>query len=198
MRGKAVRIQPRSPTGFTRGANDRDPVGLALVTAADVDILPPRARMSTTANILRVLGDVTPAGSRPLAPVLEMLRMSNRIAIVSDFLGDADALLESAKELVASGREVFAVHIVAREELEPRDFGRLVIDPEEETIRRPFDRAALARYRNAFASWREELAASWPAAGVFYQLAITDEPAEEVIRRVVTPSAPAAVTHASS
>jgi len=177
---------------------DRDPVGIAVATGDDLQILPPRARMSTAANVLGLLSNTTPAGSRALAPVLTMLRTSNRIAIVSDFLGDAEALLEVAKEMVASGREVFAVHIVARDELEPRDVGSLVIDPEEDTIRRPLDDAGVVEYKAAFARWREELAASWRAAGAVYHLAVTDDAAERVIRTVVTPTATAADTPAAS
>jgi uncharacterized protein (DUF58 family) len=177
---------------------DRDPVGLAVVSGGDLQLLPPRARMSTTANVLRMLMDVVPSGARPLAPVLAMLRTSNRIAIVSDFLGDAEALLEQAGEMVASGREVFAVHVVAREELEPRDLGNLVVDPEEETVRRPLDATGLAEYRRAYAEWREALAASWRAAGAVYQLAVTDQPADGIIRQVVTPAAISADTSTPS
>jgi len=173
---------------------DRDPVGLAVVGGTGVEVLPPRSATNTVANIQRVLGGVVPSGSRPLAPVLAMLRTSRRGAIISDFLGDADALLERAAELVAAGREVFAVHIVAREELEPRTLGSLVVDPEEEAIRRPLDEDGLEEYRSAFARWREELASSWRAEGIVYPLAITDEPADQVIRRIVTSAATAAVT----
>lgn len=177
---------------------DRDPVGIAVASGAELQVLPPRARMSTTANVLRLLAATTPSGSRPLAPVLAMLRTSQRIAIVSDFLGDAEALLETAREMVASGREVFAVHVVAREELEPRDVGNLVVDPEEETIRRPLDESGVAEYQRAFAQWRAELAASWRAAGAVYHLAVADEAADRVIRQVVTPAATAAVSPTAS
>jgi len=177
---------------------DRDPVGIAVASGGELQILPPRARMSTAANVLGLLSNTTPSGSRPLAPVLAMLRTSNRIAIVSDFLGDADALLEMAKEMVASGREVFAVHVVSRAELAPRDIGSLVVDPEEDTIRRPLDDSGVAEYQAAFTRWREELAAAWRAAGAVYHLAIDDDPADRVIRQVVTPTATSAVSPAAS
>jgi uncharacterized protein (DUF58 family) len=169
---------------------DRDPVGLAVVSGADVEILPPRARLSVTANAFKVLSATTPSGSRPLAPVLPALRSSSRIAIISDFLGDAEALLDVVGEMVVSGREVFAVHVIAREELEPTELGNLVVDPEDSTVRRPLDEAGAAEYRRAFATWRAALAERWRAAGVVYHLAITDEAAAQVVRRVVTPAAP--------
>ena len=178
--------------------NDRDPVGLVVVGGDGVEVLPPRARVSTTANMLRVLSGVTPAGSRPVAPVLPMLRSSRRLALITDFLSDADALLDRASELIAVGREVFAVHIVAREELAPREVGVLVVDPEDESIRRPLDDAGIAQYRDAFARWREDLAARWRAAGVVYHLAVTGEPPDRVVRRVVTPTATAATSASQS
>jgi len=175
--------------------NDRDPVGLAVVGAAGAELLPPRARLSTVANFVRVLNGIEPAGATPLAPTLAALRAHNRIAIISDFLGDAEALREVAAELIAAGREVHVIHVVAREELEPRELGSLVVDPEaEERVRRPLDEAGLAEYQRAFGEWREALAAEWRAAGAYYQLALTDEPVDQLIRRIVTPAATAAET----
>lgn len=177
---------------------DRDPVGLAVVSGDDAQVLPPRARMSTTANVLRILSAITPSGSRPLTPVLTSLRTSARVVIVSDFLGDADDLLELAKQMVAGGREVYAVHVVAREELDPGNLNSLVVDPEEATIRRPFDEAGLAEYRSAFGAWRESLAASWRAAGAVYHMAVTGAPVDRTIRQIVTPAAVSAVSHSPS
>jgi len=178
--------------------NDRDPVGLAVVGAAGAELLPPRARLSAVANILRVLSAIRPAGATPLAPTLAALRGHHRMAIISDFLGDAEALREVAAELIAAGREIHAIHIVAREELEPRGLGGLVVDPEaEEGVRRPLDEAGLAEYRRAFGEWREALAGAWRAAGAYYQLALTGEPADQLIRRIVTPAATAATATAS-
>jgi hypothetical protein len=122
-----------------------------------------------------------------LAPVLASVRTSKRVAVVSDFLGDADALLESARELVASGREVYAVHVVASEELDPRPRAEVVSDPEDATLKRPLDSSTVGEYREAFAAWRDQLAARWRAAGVRYALATTDEPPERVLRRIVAP-----------
>lgn len=177
---------------------DRDPVGLAVVSETGVRVLAPRARMSVTANVLRVLNETEPAGSRPLTPVLELLRSSDRIAIISDFLGDADELLEASAQKIVSGCEVFAVHVVADEELDPEDTGNIVVDPEEESIRRPFDASGLDEYRRAFAAWRQDLATRWSAAGAVYQLATTGEPVDRVIRRVVSPSGTSAEAHVAS
>lgn len=168
---------------------DGDPVGIAIVAGDETRLLPPRTRGGTVANVLHTLMDVRPSGSVPLAPVLAVLRSSRRIAIVSDFLGDAEALLAQARELIASGREVFAVHVVAREELEPPMRGAVIVDPEDAGTRRPFDAAAIAEYVETFARWRESLAAEWRAAGAVYHLAVTDDPPDQAVRHIVSPVA---------
>jgi uncharacterized protein (DUF58 family) len=169
---------------------DGDPVGIAIA-GTETTALPPRTRRGTVANILRALTDARPGGSAPLAPVVAALRSSRRIAIVSDFLGDADDVFARARALFADGREVYAVHVVAAEELDPGVAG-VVIDPEDAHVRRPLGESELAEYRGAFATWREELARRWHDAGAVYHLARTDEAPERVVRRVVTPAAPSA------
>lgn len=169
---------------------DGDPVGVAIA-GSDTTALPPRNRRGTVAQILRVLTETRAGGSVPLAPVVAALRSSRRIAILSDFLGDADDVLAQSRELIASGREVYAVHVVAAEELDPELAG-VVIDPEDAHVRRPLGESELADYRGAFASWREQLARRWHDAGAVYHVAITNEAPERIVRRVVTPPAPSA------
>ncbi len=166
---------------------DNDPAGIAIVGGGDIRSLPPRTRRGTVANVLKLLVETAPGGSAPLAPVLAMVRSSRRVAIVSDFLGDADALVDRARELVASGREVHAVHIVAAEELDPDPAHAVVNDPEEPGLTRPLDASTMGEYREAFAAWRAGLAARWRAAGVAYTLATGGEAPERIVRRIVAP-----------
>lgn len=164
---------------------DGDPIGFA--TPPPGSVVPPRTRRGTVGHILQLLLQTAPAGRAPLAPLLATLRSSRRIAIVSDFLGDADELLEQARELAAGGREIYAIHVVAREELDPTPPPRqtVVTDPEDPSIRRALDKSAIPLYQDAFARWRESLAVAWRGAGAVYALATTGEAPERVVRRVV-------------
>ncbi len=166
---------------------DNDPAGIAIVGGGGTRSLPPRTRRGTVANVLQLLVDATPGGSAALAPALAAVRNARRIALISDFLGDAEALLDAARELVASGRDVYAVHVVAEEELDPRPGGEVVSDPEQPALKRPLDSSTVGAYRAAFAAWRDQLAVQWRAAGVAYALATTGEPAGRVVRRIVAP-----------
>ena len=163
-----------------------DPVGLVAATGSGPLRLPLRTRRGVVHDIARVLGDIVPTGSAALAPLLGATRTRGRVAIVSDFLGDADALLQTAAQLCAAGREVYAVHVVHAAELDPPRRSTLVLDPEEPGIRRPLAESTRQAYLEAFAAWRAELARAWRAAGAMYIEVATTEPAAHAVRRIVT------------
>ena len=162
----------------------RDPVGLVIVGGDGMRQLPPRTRRGIVGEIARALDAVEPNGSAPIAAALGGTRSRNRVAIVSDFLGDADDLRRRAGEVAAAGGEVHAIHVVAAEELEPRSASMLAVDPEDASISRPFVAESRAAYLEGFAACRNELAAAWRAEGLTYTLAVTSEPASRVVRRV--------------
>ena len=166
-----------------------DPVGFIVPLEEATRALLPRARRSVLVEAARLLGGIEPAGSEPMAPALAPAKHSFRLAIVSDFLGDEDELLAVARQRLSAGGEVYAVHIVARAELEPGGAAIQATDPESPEIRRSLATSTLQEYQSAFALWREELARSWRAAGAVYTEVPDDEAAERAVRRVVGPEA---------
>ena len=161
-----------------------DPAGLVVPTPDATRNLAPRTRRGVVAEAARLLSEVVPEGSAPLAPSLAHFRHATRVAIVSDFLGDAEALVRAAHERIVGGAEVEAVHIIAREELEPTLASVLATDPEDPDLRRPLVEATRAGYLAEFAAWRLSLAREWRDAGAGYTEVATDEPAEHAVRRV--------------
>lgn len=177
-----------------------DPVGLVTVNGA-VRRVAPRTRRGVIAEIARVLGEAgLPArpgeshGEARLASTLAQLRGVPRIAIVSDFLSDDDVLLREARTLAAGGSEIVAVHVVAREELEPAARPVLATDPDAPQLRRPLTVESVAAYRDAFAAWRSATARAWRTAGATFAEAVTDEAAARAIRRIVALPAGARVS----
>ena len=162
----------------------RDPVGVVIVGGDGMRQLPPRTRRGIVGEIARALDGIVPKGSAPIAAALSGTRTRNRVAIVSDFLGDAEELRRRAGEVAAAGGEVHAVHVVADEELEPPAQSMLAVDPEDASISRPFVAESRAAYRERFAAWRNELAAAWRGEGLSYTLAVGSEPTSRVVRRV--------------
>jgi uncharacterized protein (DUF58 family) len=159
-----------------------DPVGLAIASETPVT-LAPRARRSVILEMIRALDATTPRGLTALAPLLALAR-APRVAVVTDLLGDADALLAAARLRVAAGDEVTLVHIIAPEELDPPGDGRLAVDPERPAIRRTLDRSTRAEYQRALGAWLAATAGTFRAAGVWYARAETAEPAAHLVRRI--------------
>lgn len=165
---------------------DGDPIGLMVPREYEPAVqLTARTRRGVLAEFERLLDDVDPDGAAPLAPAIAAAR-TPRIAVISDLLSDADAMLASARVHIARGGEVFLVHVVAPDELDPPRRTLLAVDPERPELHRLLDARARDAYLQAFAQWREHAATSWRAAGAAYTLATTDEPVAAVVRRVVT------------
>ena len=162
-----------------------DPVGLAVAHGGGTRVVAPRTRRTVLDEMMRAL-DVDPSGSPALAPVAgDALRRGGRLVLVSDFLGDADDLLERVKPFVAAGGEVYAVHVVDAGELDPDPKVQLVTDPEEEGLRRPLLGWARREYARRFGEWRQDLARRWRRAGAVYTLVVPDrEPLRRTVRRI--------------
>lgn len=167
-----------------------DPVGLRIPSVPQA-ALAAMTRRGVLARIAATIGRVTPEGGGALAPALAALRGTPRVAIVSDFLDDADDALRRARELIAGGTEVHAVHVVAREELSPGDAAFLATDPEAPSVRRPLIPETRAAYQRAFGEWRRRTARAWRAGGAAFTEVITDEAAARAVRRIAG-TAPAA------
>jgi uncharacterized protein (DUF58 family) len=166
-----------------------DPVGMVVATADGTVTVLPRTRRGIVAEMAVALANVTPQGARPLTAAMTVARpllaRRGRLVVVSDFLGDLeDAAMATVGELVASGGECLAVHIAAREELDPPWRQALVADPEQPTLRRPLVGPTRAAYLARFEAWREELARTWRAVGSAYALVATDEVAVRAVRRI--------------
>lgn len=164
-----------------------DPVGLVVVAGDGIHTLAPRTRAGTVADMMRVLEGITPGGSSSIAKAAHAAHDIARLALVTDLLGDSDALLGVARVHHARGGEVHLVHVVAVEELEPPRRALLTSDPEDPRLERPLTETTRAEYVQAFAEWRAEQARAWTAAGAAYHLATTDTAADRIVRRVVDP-----------
>ncbi|HVF38680.1 MAG TPA: DUF58 domain-containing protein [Gemmatimonadaceae bacterium] len=166
-----------------------DPVGLVVAHSGGQVLLPPRTRQGVIHEMIRSISEIEAAGDEPVAPSLTAaMRMSGRIVVISDFLGDASDMMANASRAVVASREMHAIHIVAPQELDPSRETLLVADPEADDVRRPLTSDARSEYIAAFSSWREQLSHDWSDAGVAFNIAIAGaETAEHVIRRITSP-----------
>jgi uncharacterized protein (DUF58 family) len=165
-----------------------DPVGVIVPGEKGVAELPPRTRRGVIAEAARLLETIIPAGSASLVPALALVRPTHRVVLLADFLGDGDALLRAARERITAGGDVLAIHIVAREELDPPDAAIIAIDPEHPELERSLVVETREGYRAAFATWRAELARAWREAGAAYFEVPDDEATDHAVRRIASPA----------
>jgi uncharacterized protein (DUF58 family) len=169
-----------------------DPVGVVADAAGALPAVAPRTRRGIVAEIAAALAGVTPHGASPVTAAMvaarAMLARGGRLVVISDFLvdtpADGAALIAAAGELIAAGGECVAVHIAARDELDPPWTRALVEDPERPALRRPLVGATRAAYLERFAAWRDEVSREWRAAGATYTLVATDEIPARAVRRI--------------
>jgi uncharacterized protein (DUF58 family) len=165
-----------------------DPVGALVAGAGGIAQLAARTRRGVIAEVARMLESVAPEGRAALLPALSLVRPSQRIVLISDFLADEDELLHDARERITAGAELLAVHIVAREELDLARAAAIAVDPEQPELKRSLADETRDAYGEAFASWRAELARAWRAAGAAFFEVTTDEEADNAIRRIASPT----------
>ena len=161
-----------------------DPVGIIVPTVDGLRHLAPRTRRGVVAEAARLLSGIEARGDAAMAPALLHARAGYRVAIVSDFLGDAEGLLRASHERIIGGGEVDAVHVVAREELDPPEAAVMATDPEDPRMQRALVETTREGYTATFAVWRSELARAWRDGGAGYTEVATDEPADHAIRRI--------------
>lgn len=166
---------------------DGDPVGVAVPDERGMmRVLPPRTRRGVVGEIARVVDAADPDAADTLADTVTALRTA-RVAVITDLLGDADALLRAARAHIAAGRDVHVVHIVAREEIDPPRRVMLAADPEAPTIQRLLVDGTRRGYDEAFGAWRADMARRWRAAGASYVEVVSDEPSPHAVRRIAEP-----------
>jgi uncharacterized protein (DUF58 family) len=165
-----------------------DPVGVTVVAGEHVvaDIAP-TTRRGVSAIIAAALGGIVPGITRGSGyrRALGAVGTRGRVVIIGDFLQGAGELLGRMRRVLGSGGEVYAVHVVAREELEPPTQTLLVSDPEDPLVRRPLLGETRLAYLEAFGAWRESLRQEWQGAGAVYVMVTTDEFAAPAVRRIV-------------
>ena len=165
-----------------------DPVGLVISGVEGVRIVAPSTRRGVVNTISRTLSRITPAGAPSVLDALRAVGGVLRVVLISDFLSETDSVLRWIRARAVGGGIVHAVHVVAREEVEPPPTPISAVDPEAPGVVRPFDERASAAYVRAFGSWREDLARSMRSAGADYTPVVTGESVAHAVRRIVSPS----------
>jgi uncharacterized protein (DUF58 family) len=173
-----------------------DPVGLAVASANDARRLEPRTRRGVVAEVARTLDDVRPAGSAPIAGFVA--GAASRCVVLTDGLGDVDALRQALSRHRVRGGESHLVHLVSRAELEPPVEAMMATDPEDAACQRPLVAGTREAYLERFDEFRARVAREMRADGVAYHEVVDDAMPEVVMRRIVAPGPGAAGARAAA
>jgi uncharacterized protein (DUF58 family) len=147
---------------------------------------PLRARRGVVSELARLVDAITPTGDAPLAPILRGAPQASRLVLITDMLGDEEALHRAAREQRARGVDVIVAHIVAREELSPPPGPFIAEDPERRDVSGTLARSTADAYRTNFATWRDTTARAWRASGARLIEIPADEPTDRAVRRLVS------------
>ncbi|MGI8620115.1 MAG: DUF58 domain-containing protein [Gemmatimonadaceae bacterium] len=200
----ALVVDASASMAFPRGSNDKyaracrlatglasiafnsgDPVGVIVVAGDGVRSFQPRSRAGVVSEIARTLATAEPVGTVSMADAMTAAaRFAQRVILLSDMLGDLEPTLAVARAERARAGELYAVHIIGAEEIDPPRLA-LVENPEATTLRRTLSDSSHAEYRRRFGAWRAAVASSWRAAGVAYHESITGSPLLPDLRRIV-------------
>jgi uncharacterized protein (DUF58 family) len=167
------------------GRSAGDPVGLVIAHGGGARRLVPRARGDVVREMIRVVDALAVEGAAPLAPLLDGLRGIERIVIVTDLLGDSDALIARSASLIARGVEVIVAHVVSRAELSLVADRAVAVDPEDAAFRRPLARSAHRAYDATFGAFRQSMRDRWMATGARYACIIDDATPTEAVRALL-------------
>jgi uncharacterized protein (DUF58 family) len=166
--------------------SDMDRVALAALYDGSAAAFRPRRGRGQVWHLFDFLEKMEPQGKTDLAASVRRFCLENRrrgvVVVLSDFL-DPAGYEEPLKTLAGRGHEVFALHVLAREEVDPEmqgDFKLLDIETEahvEISATRPTMRA----YRRQLDLFRGGLKRFCAAHGIGYLFTSTAVPFEELV-----------------
>lgn len=158
-----------------------DPVALLVPRGSGGIRIDPTTRRDLPQQIAAALASVRPEGDFALAEAANLVPVRARLVIISDLLGDEEALRSHAGVQSSAGGEVVAVHVVSAAELELTSEFSFVRDSESQELERTLNDQQREAYTAEFARWRHEAMERWTALGASYVcLTAEDDPARNV------------------
>lgn len=168
------------------GILNLDRVSLGVYAGGDEHILKDIRGKKQVMRLFDFLGKIQPVGGTDLINACKRFTMRNRrpgvCLVISDFL-DPEGFEGPLKALVANRMDVFAVHVLAPEEVEPSMTGdySLVDSETGERIDVTASRRLVENYQRVVRGFCSSLQQFCAARGVSYLFASTDLPFESLV-----------------
>jgi uncharacterized protein (DUF58 family) len=171
--------------------NQRDAAGLIVFDDEVRDYVRPSARQGQLARLLAGLEAAEPRArtdfGKPLQHFQELLHRRGIAIVISDFFEDPDLVIRTIEPLRYHGNEVVLFHILDPQELRPVMKGPAVlVDLETDRRIEVIPEYAKTTYREKIDAHVEALRSKTRAAGMDYQLLVTDQPLDGALREYLT------------
>jgi uncharacterized protein (DUF58 family) len=165
---------------------DMDRVSVNAVTSGGSLSSRPQRGKGQVWRIFDFLEGIEPEGQTDLHSSCRRFCLENRrrgvVLVISDFL-DPAGYQEPLKALAARGHEVFALHVLAQEEVDPELAGdfKLVDIEDASTVEVSANRATLRAYQRQLDAFRSGIKSFCASRGIGYLFTTTGLPFEELI-----------------
>ena len=171
--------------------HQRDAAGLIVFDDEVRDYVRPSARNGQLARLLGGLEAAEPRArtdfGKPLQHFQELLHRRGIAIIISDFYEDPQLVVKTIEPLRFHGNEVVLFHILDPQEMRPVMNGpSVLVDLETEQRVEVIPDYAKTTYREKINAHVASLRSKTKAAGMDYQLLLTDQPLDNALREYLT------------
>ena len=168
--------------------NQRDAAGLIVFDERVRDVVRPSTRPGQLARLFAGLERAEPHArtdfARPFHYFQELLHRRGIAIVISDFYEDPETVVRTIEPLRYRGNDVVLFHVLDPLELRPvLKSSAILIDMETEQKIEVVPEYAKTMYRAKIDRHIEDLRSRTQAAGMDYELLVTDQPLDETLRR---------------
>jgi uncharacterized protein (DUF58 family) len=171
--------------------NQRDAAGLIVFDDEVRDYVRPSTRQGQLARLFAGLEGAEPRArtdfGKPLQHFQELLHRRGIAIVISDFYEEPETIVRAIEPLRFHGNDVVLFHILDPQEIRPVLKGpALLVDLETDKEIEVIPEYAKTAYRVKIDAHIEQLRSRTQAAGMDYQLLVTDQPLDGALREYLS------------
>ena len=171
--------------------NQRDAAGLIVFDDEVREYIRPSTRPGQLARLFAALEHASPQArtdfAKPFRHLQNSLHRRGIAIVISDFYGDPETVVQTIAPFRYRGNEVILFHILDPQEIRPAMSGPAVlVDLETEQRLEVTPEYTKTRYRERIDAHIEQLRSRARTAGMDYQLLITNQPLDLVLREYLS------------
>ena len=168
--------------------NQRDAAGLIVFDEKVRDILRPSTRPGQLGRLFAALERAEPHArtdlAKPLHHFQELLHRRGIAIVISDFYEDPRSIVRAIEPLRYRGNEVILFHVLDPQEIRPvLSSSAILVDLETDQKIEVVPEYTKTAYRVKIDAHVESLSSQTRAAGMDYQLLVTDQPLDAALRQ---------------